>query len=446
MLDFHQLPVAITQVEARGQGYPPSIRARGPLTRRSGRLHGMARSRVTVVGVGADGWVGLAPAARAALTQAETVLGSTRQLALLPAGLTAVGEAWPTPLVPALPGILQAHAHRRLVILASGDPMFFGIGSTLVDLLGPSAVDVLPHPSSVSLACARLGWAAEDLDVVSAVGRPLAALHPAIQPGRRVLVLLADAGAADAVADLLRARGYPGSAMTLLEQLGGPAERIVMSSAAEWGETAHDPLAILAIEARAQEHSWPLPRTPGLPDDAFDNDGQLTKREIRAVVLAALAPVPGQLLWDVGAGSGSVGIEWMRTHPACRAIAVESRPDRRPRIVANAEALGVPGLQIVAGSAPGALTDLPTPDAVFLGGAVSVPGVIDACLGALPVGGRVVASAVTVETEVALAGWHTSLGGTLTRIAVQRAGPIGSFTGWRPAMPVTLWSYRREGR
>jgi precorrin-6Y C5,15-methyltransferase (decarboxylating) len=312
--------------------------------------------------------------------------------------------------------------------------MFFGIGGTLTRLGVP--IRVHPAPSSVSLAAARLGWPLEEVDVVSTVGRRLELVIPALQPGRRVLVLVAAPDAGDALRRLLAEAGYGGSHVTVLEQLGGPDERC----STEPGP--HDPLAVIAVECVADPGTVPLPRVPGLPDDVFDRDaGQLTKREVRALVLAALVPVPGQLLWDVGAGSGSVGIEWMRTHPSCRAIAVEPRADRRERIAANRAALGVPGLQIVPRPAPEALTDLPAPDAVFVGGGVSVPGVLDACVDALPAGGRLVANGVTVETETVLARWHAKVGGSLTRIAIQRAAPVGSFTGWRPAMPVTQWAW-----
>jgi precorrin-6Y C5,15-methyltransferase (decarboxylating) len=402
-------------------------------------------SEVTVVGIGADGWPGLSAAAREAVLAADVVAGSERQLSLVGTDVTAERVSWPTPLLPALPGILETHRGRRLVVLASGDPMFYGIGTSVVRLLGATAVRVLPHPSSASLACARLGWAADEVEIVSLVGRPLETLHPAVQPGRRVLILVSEPEAAGVVSSLLRQRRFGPSPVTVLEQLGGPAERIRSSTAGSWrGE--HDPLAVVAVECVPEAGAVPLPRTPGLPDTAYDSDGQLTKREVRAVVLAALAPVPGQLLWDVGAGSGSVGIEWLRSHPACRAIAVEPRQDRRERIAHNARTLGVPLLQIVHGAAPEALDGLPAPDAVFVGGGVSVPGVLDACVAALRPGGRLVANAVTVETEAVLAGWHGRLGGALTRIAVQRGEPVGGFTGWRAAMPVTQWSYRKEAR
>lgn len=395
-------------------------------------------SPVDVVGLGADGWTGLAEASRTVLRQAAVVIGSARQLALLDDSVTAIRLTLPSPLMPGLQELLAAHGGQQIAVLASGDPMLFGIGNTLVRLLGTEVVRVHTHPSSVSIAAARMGWPVDQLDVVSLVGRPLESLHPFVQPGRRLLVLVATDDGADLVRQLLDARGYQASAVTVLQQLGGPDERIVTTTG------RHDPLAVVAVECLAGHAAVPLPRTPGLPDDAFNHDGQITKREIRALCLAALAPIPGQLLWDVGAGSGSVGIEWMRTHPASRAIAIEPRADRIDRILANSHALGVPALTIVAGKAPEALSDLPTPDAIFVGGGVSVPGVLQACVDALGPGGRLVANGVTVETEAVLANWHARLGGTLTRIAIQRAGPVGGFTGWRPAMPVTQWVYRKD--
>jgi precorrin-6Y C5,15-methyltransferase (decarboxylating) len=387
---------------------------------------------VDVVGIGASGWAGLPEESRDALRAAEVVIGGPRQLELLDESVTAERQALPTPL---LPGLGDAIApDRRVAVLASGDPMFFGIGTTLIGL--GVAIRVRPAPSSVSLVAARLGWAVEDVDVVSTVGRPLELVHPTLQPGRRVLVLVGQRDGAARVRDLLVARGYGASPTVVLEQLGGPDERITT------GAGEHDPLAIVAIECVPDAGTLPLPRTPGLPEDAFDHDGQITKREVRALVLATLVPVPGQMLWDVGAGSGSVGIEWMRTHPASRAIAIEPRADRLARIAANASALGVPGLAIVAGSAPEALEELPAPDAIFVGGGVSVDGVVDACVGALRPGGRLVANGVTVETESVLASWHARLGGTLTRVAIQRAAPIGGFTGWHPARPITQWVWR----
>jgi precorrin-6B C5,15-methyltransferase / cobalt-precorrin-6B C5,C15-methyltransferase len=396
---------------------------------------------VTVAGIGADGWPGLSPLARDAIERAEVIIGGPRHLALLPAGVGGRRVPLPSPLPDGLPALLAGLAGAAVVVLASGDPMFYGIGASLARLLGPARLRVLPHPSSVSLAAARLGWPLSDTDVVSLVGRPAELLHPLLQPGRRVLALTARESAAADVRALLRARGFGASAVTVLADLGGPAERIDPV-----GEDAgpHSRLAVVAIECRLDPAAAPLPRTPGLPDDAFEHDGQLTKREVRALALAALAPVPGQLLWDVGAGSGSIGIEWMRVHPASRAVAVEPRADRRARIARNAAALGVPGLRLVAGSAPAALAGLDAPDAVFVGGGVSAEGVVAACWDALAPGGRLVANAVTIEGQAVLAGWHQRLGGTLTRIGVERAEGLGRMTTWRPALPVVQWSTQKE--
>ncbi|MDQ7909701.1 precorrin-6y C5,15-methyltransferase (decarboxylating) subunit CbiE [Phytohabitans sp. ZYX-F-186] len=392
---------------------------------------------VHVVGIGADGWPGLAATAQSRLVEADVLFGSRRQLALLPGAVRGERLPWPSPLMPALPGLLDAHRGRRVCVLASGDPMHHGIGAAILRILGPGRVAVLPHASSMSLACARLGWAMEEVEVVGLVGRPVQHLHPYLTPGRRLLVL--GAGAAT-VAGILSTRGYEGSRLTVLEQLGGPGERIRHGSAASpW--PAGDQLAIVAVECAGGPA---LPAVPGLPDDAYVHDGQLTKREVRAVTLARLAPVPGQLLWDVGAGAGSVAVEWMRGHRSCRAVAVESDPTRAARIRENALALGVPDLSIVEGRAPAALAALPGPDAVFVGGGVTEPGLLEACWAALSPGGRLVANAVTLESEAVLAAWHATVGGDLTRIEVSRAGAVGGFTAWRPALPVVQWAAVRS--
>jgi precorrin-6B C5,15-methyltransferase / cobalt-precorrin-6B C5,C15-methyltransferase len=389
-----------------------------------------------VIGVGADGWAGLTAAAVAVLTRAEVVYGSKRQLDLLPATVTAERVAWPSPLVPALRDLVDAHAGRRRVVLASGDPTFFGIATTLGRELPGVELEVIPHPSSVSLACARLGWAQQDVDVVSLVGRPVSALHPVIQPGRRVLVLLGRPEQAGAVADLLSARGYGNTPVTALSNLGASDEQQLTAIA----HVDLPPLTVLALACEAAPGAPRRPRTPGLPDDAYEHDGQLTKRHVRALTVAALAPTPGELLWDVGGGSGSIGIEWMRTHPACRAVSVERDSDRAARIRANAEALGVPDLRVVVGAAPAALEGLETPDAIFVGGGLTTPGLLETCWAALGAGGRLVANVTTVESEARLAEARARYGGDLVRVQITNATPVGRFTGWRPAMPVTQWS------
>jgi precorrin-6Y C5,15-methyltransferase (decarboxylating) len=394
---------------------------------------------IVVVGIGADGWDGLAPASCAEIGRAEVLVGSSRQLALVPASVPAERVPWPSPMSEALPGLFEEHAGRAVVVLASGDPMLSGVGVTLTRLLGADRVRVLPAPSSVSLACARLGWAVEETQIVSLVGRALELLHPHVQPGRRLLVLGSDGDTPAQVAALLTARGYGQSRVTVLGGLGGPDESTHSGTAAA-SDGPGPALAITALECRADPGIVPLPTTPGLPDEVYESDGQLTRSEVRVVALARLAPIPGQVLWDVGAGSGSIGIEWMRTHPTCRAVAVEASAERAGRIGRNAAGLGVPSLRVVQGRAPEVLYGLPDPDAVFIGGGLTTPGLLEACWVALPAEGRLVANAVTVESEAVLAEWFARVGGDLVRIGLQRAEPVGRFTGWKPAMPVTIWS------
>lgn len=400
---------------------------------------------VTVVGIGADGWPGLPETSRSALLAADVVIGGPRQLALLPAACAAGRVPWPSPLRPAVPGLLAAHAGRRVAVLASGDPMFYGIGRTLIETAGAAALRVLPHPSSVSYACARLGWARESVEVVTAVGRPVAAVAAALHDGRRVLVLSAGADTPAEVAALLTDRGFGPSRLTVLAQLGAEAEAAYEGVAAAWDHAPGDPLNVIAIDCRRAPDALRLGAVPGLPDAAYEHDGQLTKRHVRAATLGALAPAPGELLWDVGGGSGSIGVEWLRTHPSCRAYAVERDPERAARIERNAARLGVPGLRVVTGAAPDALAELPPPDAVFIGGGLTAPGLLDACWAALPAGGRLVANTVTLESEALLTTWYRRHGGDLTKLSVAQAVPVGGFTGWRQAMPVTQWSVIKAG-
>lgn len=396
------------------------------------------RAWLTVVGLGEDGPDGLGAAARAALDGAAVLFGGRRHLDLVPARPGQERVAWPSPFERAVELVL-ARRGQPVCVLASGDPMFYGVGATLARAVGADEMRVLPAPSSLSLAAARLGWPLQEVTVVSVTGRPLELVHPHLVPGARLLVLSADGGTPAQLAALLAGRGFGASRLTLFEHLGGPRERRVEASAAGWGDAPAADLNLMAVECRADAGAVPLSRLAGLPDEAYQSDGQLTKRDIRAVTLARLAPLPGELLWDVGGGSGSIGIEWMRTHPSCRAIAVESDSGRQQTILANAAALGVPGLRLVAGAAPEALAGLEPPDAIFIGGGLTVPGVVEACWAALKPGGRLAANAVTLQTELAVAGWRERLGGSLTRLSVAQAGPLGRFDVWRTALPVTLW-------
>ncbi|WP_280237007.1 precorrin-6y C5,15-methyltransferase (decarboxylating) subunit CbiE [Nocardia cyriacigeorgica] len=398
---------------------------------------------IAVVGIGAEGWSGLGQTARAAVAGCGVLMGSARQLALVPDDITARRVRWPAPLLPALPDLLRAHAAERVCVLASGDPMFYGIGVTLAKLVGPQALRVFPQPSSASLACARLGWPLAEIPIVSVVGRAPENLLPELIDRRRVLVLSADGETPVVLADLLNRNGFGDSALTVLEQLGGPAEQIRTATAATWSGSA-DPLNIVAIEVVADADRPRITRLPGLPDALYGDDGQLTKSEVRALTVSALAPAPGELLWDVGGGSGSIAIEWCRTDPACRAISFERVEQRRQRITENAAALGATGIE-VRGEVRGELygTAVAAPDAIFLGGGLTQDGVFETCWSHLRQGGRLVANAVTAESEAMLLDLVAAHGGELRRFQIYRAEPLGGFTAWRPQLPVVQWTVRK---
>jgi precorrin-6Y C5,15-methyltransferase (decarboxylating) len=396
---------------------------------------------VTVIGVGADGT--FEPAAEALLREADVVLGGRRHLDLVAAVPGQERRPWPSPLLPSMPDLLAELQGRRVVALASGDPMVSGIGTTLVRTLGADAVRVVPAVSSVALARARMRWSAEESVVVTLVGRHEARVLREVAPGRRILVLTSSAETPAIVGELLTETGHPDAAITLLSDLGSDVESRSVKTAQEWARvTAADvpALHVLAIEIPADAEPWRSSWVAGLPDHVFDNDGQLTKRDLRASALARLSPGPGQHLWDVGAGAGSVGIEWMRAHPTCRTTAVEADAERAARVARNATRLGVPDLRVVEGRAPDALAGLQAADAIFIGGGATRPGVLDACIGALGPGGRLVVHGVTLETESLLADAYRTHGGELTRLAVETTHPVGAFTGWTPLRTVTQWS------
>jgi precorrin-6Y C5,15-methyltransferase (decarboxylating) len=401
---------------------------------------------LTVLGIGDDGLAGLAPKLRVVVDAAELLVGGERHQAMVPdtgaerltweGGIEAVAER------------LKAWRGRRVVVLATGDPMWFGGGANLARWFSAEEMRVIPHPGAFSLAAARMLWPLADVHCLSAHGRPLAAIAPMVQPGVRLLVLSRDGDTPAAAARLLTELGYGESEISVLEHLGGPAERRLSGIARHWTHPRTADLNTLAILCRADGDGRPLPTTPGLPDDAFETDGQLTKREVRAVTLAVLAPLPGQVLWDVGAGSGSIAIEWLRALPslrvasggAARAFAIERNADRCRLIEGNAMRLGVPQLAIVHGWAPDTLAALPAPDTVFVGGGVTHAGLLEACWEALAAGGRLVANAMSLEAAARLLAFRRENGGTLTRLAVARADAVGGFTGLRPLLEVTQYA------
>ena len=397
---------------------------------------------LTVVGVGDDGLPGLGSAARGLIDEAEVFVGGARHLAMLPQdGRDRL--SWPKPFN-TMNEKLAELSGRRVCVLASGDPCCHGVGAVLARRFDPAEMLIVPAPSAYSLACARLGWSMPQVDTLSVHGRPLERLHPFLQPGAKLLLLSENGSTPAKVAALLRARGFGTSRLTVLSHLGGDKESIESRTAEEWIDAREvAPLNTIAIECEASPGASILARTPGLPDEAYDHDGQLTKREVRAITLSSLGPWPGQHLWDVGAGCGSIAIEWMRHDHRCRATAIEPEPQRVKMLQSNALALGTPELTIKQGRAPAALEDLTMPDAVFVGGGISEPGLIETCWDRLGEGGRLVANAVSLEGETILNQWQATHGGQLIRIAVERAGPIGRFRAWRPAMRVTQLSLRK---
>jgi precorrin-6Y C5,15-methyltransferase (decarboxylating) len=397
---------------------------------------------LSIVGIGEDGVEGLSPVARNLVGAAEIVFGGRRHLALAAPLIRGAARPWPSPFDSAPEEVMRQRG-RQVCVLASGDPFQYGVGAVLAHHIDAREMLVVPAPSAFSLAAARLGWPLPQTVLLSLHGRNLDLVRPHLQPGASILVLTSDGGGPAALAKLLAETGFGASRLTVLEALGGPRERIRGTTAAgfEYGTT--DALNVVAIEVAAAPEARVLARTPGLADTLFEHDGQITKREIRAVTLASLAPCRGELLWDIGASSGSVAIEWLLADQTMRAIAVERRADRADRIRRNAAAFGVPGLNIVEGAAAAALSGLETPDAVFVGGGAGDTGTLDAAAWALRPGGRLVVNAVTLETEALLLARHAALGGELIRIAISRAAPVGEKTGWRAAMPVTQWLWTK---
>ncbi|MFC7052911.1 precorrin-6y C5,15-methyltransferase (decarboxylating) subunit CbiE [Hansschlegelia quercus] len=404
------------------------------------------RRWLTVVGLGEDGASSLGLEALATLEAAEMLVGGARHLALVGEALAprATRHVWPSPMLPFVETVAGWRG-RRVVVLASGDPLLYGVATTFLAHVEAAEMRVIPAVSAFPLACAAMVWPQAATRLVSACGRPVEGLALELFDGARIVLFSADGGTPAAAARLLVAHGYGESRMTVLERLGSSAANAFSLTASSLGDRRFDALNTVAIEAVAGPDGRPLPRAPGLPDDAFENDGQITRREIRAVTLARLAPMPGALLWDVGAGSGSIGIEWLRAGGG-RAIGLEPRPDRAARARENAAWLGVPTLDIREARAPEGLNGLPAPDAVFLGGGASVLGVMEACWAALKPGGRLVANAVTIETEARLFAARTEWGGDLVRIEASYADAVGRMTGWRPAMPVTQYAVTKPMR
>lgn len=395
-----------------------------------------------IVGIGEDGYDGLNAQAKQSIAAAQLLYGGARHLNFIPfAASQATRIAWPSPMAPAVEEILNKHrGEKQVTVLASGDPMLFGVGVLLTRDLVPTEFRVVPQVSAMSLACARLGWPIAETTLISLVNRPIQQIIRDLYAGRRIVIFSEDGSTPAMVAQFLTKCGYGPSSLHVFENLGGASEHAESGLAANWSSKQCAKLNLVAVQCKADMTAKPMSRVPGLPDNAFTTDGQLTKREVRSVTLASLAPLHDQTLWDVGAGSGSIGIEWMRHDPSCSCIAFEAREERVVRIRKNAARLGVPTLKVVHGTAPAAFEGERPPDAIFLGGGVSNEDVFNACWNTLPSGGRLVANAVTLESEASLAKRHGLHGGDLTRMMVARADLIGGSHVWRPMMPITQWT------
>lgn len=397
---------------------------------------------LSIIGIGEDGIAGLSPVAQRLVSSAELVVGGKRHLDLAEGLIRGRRLAWPSPIADALPEI-QKHRGHPVVVLASGDPFHYGIGTMLMDSIAAAETLCLPQPSAFSLAAARLGWSLQEVATVSLHGRALEGIVRHLHPGARILALAWDGETASKLAQLLVSRGMGQSKLVVLENMAGPRERVRAATASEFDLAEVAALNTIAVEIVAAPDATVLSLAPGLADDLFEHDGQLTKHDVRAITLSSLAPRQGELLWDVGLGAGSIAIEWLLRHPSLKAIGIEERRDRAERAARNAAALGTPDLRIVQGRVPEAFGGLPRPDAVFLGGGLSDPGVFDEAWACLKPGGRLVANAVTLESEARLGECFQRHGGELVRLQLARADRVGTMFGWRTAMPVTQWRARK---
>lgn len=389
-----------------------------------------------IVGIGEDGLDGLVPAARAVVQSAEVIIGGDRHHQLADF-VSAKRLKWPSPF-DALIAQLQALRGKRVVVLATGDPLWFSVGARIGRSIDPSEITYYPQISAFQLASARMGWSMADVETLTVHGRPVEQMIAFIQPDQRLLILTTGDNTPEQIAKFLAERGFGASKMTVLAAMGGENELRFDGIAATWD---HEVPAFntLAVDCIAAPDAALLPRVPGLPDELFEHDGTMTKRETRAVTIAKLMPMRGALLWDIGTGCGSVAVEWMRAARYAQAIGIEPRADRRAMAAQNALALGTPKLELLAGTAPEVLEGLASPDAIFVGGGLT-DGVFDGAWGALKPLGRFVSNAVTLESEAILMELHKKYGGELVRLAVTRAEPVGPYCGWRPFMPVTQWS------
>ena len=402
----------------------------------------MGKPWMDVIGIGEDGVDGLSPQARRVLAQAEVIIGGDRHHQLSENG-DAKRIKWPSPF-DALIDVMRSHKGQRLVVLVTGDPLWYSIGARILKAIPAEEVTFHPQLSAFQWASVRMGWSLADCETVTVHGRADSQILPHLAPGVRMLVLTQNTETPQALAQMLVERGFGRSQMTVLAALGGEREQRFDGVAAHWDQVVPD-FHTLAIDCVADADATWYPRTGGLPDAAFVSDGQITKQDIRATTLAKLAPYPDAVLWDIGAGCGSVSVEWMRAARSALSVAIEHKSERVAMIHQNMVQLGAEKMVVMEGRAPEVLKDLPQPDAVFIGGGLTTEGLFDAAWSALRPGGRLVANVVTLESEGRLFELHQKHGGELVRLSVQKAESVGPYRGWRAAMPVTQWSITKPG-
>ena len=388
---------------------------------------------MTVIGITESGLAGLSTEALSYLKGAQLLVGGERHLEKI-SDNTAKCFGWGEGLDAAYDKIAE-HAGEHIVVLASGDPLHYGIGAQLVERFGVEVIHFIPSPGAFSLAASRMGWSLPDVTCLTVHGRPLELVNLHLYPKAKLLLLSWDGTTPNLLAKLLTSKGFGDSRISVLEHMDGDDEARVNGRAHNWSYEQTANLNTIAVECSAGTGAQFWSRAPGLPEAAYEHDGKITKREVRAATLAALAPLPGETLWDVGAGSGAVGIGWMRMDTHNRSLAFENNETKCGVIERNAKNLGVPMLKIFPGNFLAMVNKIDqSPDAIFIGGGVSDKNILNACWGSLKKNGRMVANGVTVEAHRSLMNFHAEYGGDLVRISVARSGKVGSMTGLRPMM------------
>lgn len=405
-------------------------------------------NRIIVIGIGEDGVDGLSQASRSALASASIVYGGPRHLAMLSDAAPQERIAWSKDLGADLERMAALYEQKSVAVMASGDPMLHGIGVRIVERFGIDNVHIIPSSSAFSLAAARMGWPLGDpmVKCISVHALPFESVLRMVQPNVRLLILSRDKETPERLAKQLVEVGYGGSRICVMERMGGEHERKTVNLAMHGFAEPFDNLNTIAVTCVPDAGLKPLSRAPGLPDDAFEHDNTITKQEVRAITMAALAPKPGEVLWDVGAGNGTVAIEWLRAEPSAFALAFEEKPERSARIIANAKRLGTPELQVIEGHFPPPVDGFePSPDAIFVGGGIAADNdLIRYCMRALSVSGRLVANAVTLQAQTTLTAAHAEWGGELVSIAIARSAEVGPHQAMKPSIEVLQWRGRKE--